>query len=164
VYLPPSKELTGEERYQRLRDNLAEALRGERILVVLDNFETNLATVPTGASYPCNEPEWDRLLTVLAERLPESRSRVLITCRHRIAALSDGGRALWVPLGPLPLPEAILFLQGHEALRALLLGGADDEALAQRVLEVSRGHPLILRRFGGLGPDRGPRRRGAERT
>jgi tetratricopeptide (TPR) repeat protein len=146
-----------------LRDNLVDALRGERVLVVLDNFETNLATVPTGAGYPCDEPEWDRLLTVLAERLPESRSRVLITCRHRIAALSDGDRALWVPLGPLPLPEAILFLQGHEALRALLIGGADDEALAQRVLEVSRGHPLILQRLGALAHDRPALRQALER-
>jgi hypothetical protein len=40
----------GERRLQRLRENLQRAMRDEAILLVLDNFETNLKEKPEGAS------------------------------------------------------------------------------------------------------------------
>jgi tetratricopeptide (TPR) repeat protein len=154
VYLPPSQTLSGDERYQRLRDNLLEVLSRENVLLVLDNFETNLATVPREDGYRCQDPEWDRLLAALAEGLLGTGSRLLVTCRHRVAALAHEGRVVWLPLGPLPLAEAALFLKGQPNLLKLVLGGEADQKLARQVLEVSRGHPLILQRLAGLAADR----------
>jgi hypothetical protein len=154
VYLPPTEGLTGEERYQRLRDNLLEALSRERVLVVLDNFETNLATVPGPTGYRCQDPEWDRLLAALVGGLLGTGSRLLVTCRHRVAALADDGRVVWLPLGPLPVAEAVLFVRSHAGLLTLILGSEADQLLARRVLEVSRGHPLILQRLASLAGDR----------
>ena len=42
IYRDASADFTGEERYDRLTRNLIRALRDEAILLVLDNFETNL--------------------------------------------------------------------------------------------------------------------------
>jgi tetratricopeptide (TPR) repeat protein len=153
IYLPPGKPLTGEARWRQMRDNLLEAMRSERLLLVLDNFETHLEKVAGKDGYACADPEWDRLLRYLAEGLPGSGSRLLVTSRHRLSVLAAPERTLWLPLGPLPMEEARLFLQGNEALRRL----PHDEAglkLALRLLKVSRGHPLILTRLGALAGDR----------
>jgi tetratricopeptide (TPR) repeat protein len=155
VYLEPTAALTGEARYEHLQNNLVAALRDERILLVLDNFETNLSTLPHDGAYPANDPAWDRLLARLAEQLPDTGSRVLITSRHRLAALRDPAKTLWIALGPLPLPEAGLFFQSCPPLKELLFGNAEGQQLARRVLEVSRGHPLLLQRLGDLAKDRG---------
>jgi len=154
IYLPPGKPLTGEVRWQGMRDNLLEAMRSERLLLVLDNFETHLETVAGKDGYACADPEWDRLLRHLAENLPGTGSRLLVTSRHRLAALSASDKALWLPLGPLPMAEAVLFLQGSEALCRLAFGDEAGRKLALRLLEVSRGHPLILTRLGALASDR----------
>ncbi len=77
-----------------------------------------------------------------------------MTSRHRLAALAAPENALWLPLGPLPMAEAVLFLQGNEALRRLAFGDEEGRKLALRLLEVSRGHPLILTRLGALASDR----------
>jgi hypothetical protein len=78
-------------------------------------------------------------------------SRLAATCREF---------CLWIPLGPLPLGESVLYLRQCPALATLIHGGPNDLALAQRCLDVSRGHPLILERLcavdlllGRLGPD-----------
>jgi hypothetical protein len=46
VYLPPRDDFKGEHRYERLVRNLVQALKDEAILIVLDNFETNLKEHP----------------------------------------------------------------------------------------------------------------------
>jgi len=46
IYLEPSQRMTGNARYEQMRINLIEALRDEAILIVLDNFETNLTPRP----------------------------------------------------------------------------------------------------------------------
>jgi len=150
VFLPVDERLTGEERYRQLRDNLLEVLRRERLLLVLDNFETQLESVATDGGYACADREWDRLLEQLADGLPETGSRLLVTSRHQLATLASAERALGVALGPLPAAEAFIYLQGIEELRRLLYGGDESRKLALRLLEVSRGHPLIMSRLGTL--------------
>lgn len=154
VHLPPGPQLTGEGRYALLRDNLLEALRDERLLLVLDNFETQLETIADDDGYACADPNWDALLAHLAAKLPGTGSRVVLTSRHRLAALTSPERSLTVALGPLPMEEAVLFLQDSPALRRLTFGDDEGWALARRLLAVSRGHPLILTRLGTLAEDR----------
>jgi len=154
VWLPPGQPLSGETRWRQMRDNLLEALRSERLLLVLDNFETHLEKVAGTDGYACADPEWDRFLKHLAENLPGTGSRLLVTSRHRLASLSAPEKVLRLPLGPLPMAEAVLFLQGSEALRRLAFGDEAGRKLALRLLEVSRGHPLILTRLGALAGDR----------
>ncbi|NQT11144.1 MAG: hypothetical protein HQ582_00245, partial [Planctomycetes bacterium] len=175
IHLAHDKKLfpTPEARYERMRANLIEALRDEAILLVIDNFENNLEGVERKAGsalYACSDPAWDELLAGLARELPSTRSRLLVTSRHRPRALADGafpplppgeGRGeggrpstLWIPLGPLPMPEAALFVRSHPQLRRLLFGKQEnDKKLIQRLLKVSRGHPLILDRFARLAGD-----------
>jgi hypothetical protein len=137
-----------------MRDNLLGAMRSERLLLVFDNFETHLEKVAGKDGYACADPEWDRLLIHLAKNLPGSGSRLLVTSRYRLSALAAPERALWLSLGPLPMEEARLFLQGSEALRRLTFGDEAGLKLAIRLLKVSRGHPLILTRLGALAGDR----------
>lgn len=154
VWLPPGQPLSGAARWQTMRDNLLEALRRERLLLVLDNFETHLEKVAGPDGYVCTDPEWDRLLRHLAENLPGTGSRLLVTSRHRLAALSAPERVVWLQLGPLPMAEAMLFLQGNKALYQLAFGDRAGRKLALRLLEVSRGHPLILTKLSVLAGDR----------
>lgn len=151
IHLPADKKLTGAARFERLRDNLLAALKDERVLLVLDNFETNLETVANADGYRCQDPEWDRVLTMLARELKTTGSRLLVTSRHRLAALSS--EALWLPLGPLPMPEAALYLRSHPDLRDLYYAGVASQKLMERLLAVSRGHPLILDRLAALAKD-----------
>ncbi|MDM8536119.1 CHAT domain-containing protein [Desulfobacterales bacterium HSG17] len=139
----PKDEFKGKERFRIMRDNLINALHDERILLVIDNFEPNLFD-----SNACKDPEWEQLLTDLGSRLDNTGSRVLLTSRHRPNVLKDKA-VVWLSLGPLPLNEANLFIQGHEALRRLWFN-KDFKSLAIRTLEISRGHPLILQRLGTL--------------
>lgn len=154
VWLPPGQPLSGDARWQKMGDNLLEALRTERLLLVLDNFETHLEKVVGPEGYACSDPQWDHLLLHLAENLLGSGSRLLVTSRHRLAALAAPEKAQWLLLGPLPMAEAVLFLQGNEALRRLAFGDEAGRKLALRLLEVSRGHPLILTKLGALAGDR----------
>lgn len=154
IYLPPGQALKGEERYQQLRDNLLEALRNEHLLLVLDNFETQLEELPHENGYACADPEWDRLLEQLAKGLPGTGSRLVLTSRHRLEVLTPSERAILLALGPLPMDQAVLFLQGTEELRRLAFGDEEGWTLARRLLSMSRGHPLILTRLGTLAGDR----------
>jgi tetratricopeptide (TPR) repeat protein len=157
IYRPADAEFTGPERLDRLIRNLVCALRDEAILLVLDNFETNLKPKPESASadgngeplWACQDPAWDRCLSMLAEELPGTPSRVLITCRRPLAALA--GACHRILLGPLPSGEAALYLREHRGLREMVFGGDPGEkALALRLLAASRFHPLLMDRLARL--------------
>ena len=122
---------------------------------MLDNFETNLkpqAEPGTTAEllWACQDPAWDRCLARLATELVGTRSRVLITCRRPLAALAGTASHL-VRLGPLPPGEAALYLREHAGLGKMVFGGDESEkALAQRLLDASRFHPLLMDRLARL--------------
>jgi len=154
VFLEPGQPLTGDERYEQMQTNLLGALRDEAILLVLDNFEMNLEQFPRQEGYACDDPRWDDVLRMLVQELPATRSRLLLTSRHRLAALSAGGTMLWIPLGPLPPAEAGLYLGSHAELRRLMFSDEEGSELVKRLLLISRGHPLILDRLGALADDK----------
>jgi tetratricopeptide (TPR) repeat protein len=143
--LLPSSE--GGLRDETLRNGFVDALTSEWLLIVLDNFEANLLT-QGGPEYAAQDPAWDALLEALADRLRGTGSRVLITSRHKLAALKE--QAVWIPLGPLPMAEARPFFDGQPSIRGLLNGDAEGKRLAWRILDVSRGHPLVLARIADL--------------
>ncbi len=151
VYVAPTRDFTGEVRRRHLCENLTAALRAERCLLVLDNLDTILRPSPRAdGTYDAQDPEWDRVLATLADGLQRSGSRVLVTSRHKPAALA-GESCITFALGPLPRGEAVTFFQGHEALRKLAFSeAASDRELAERVLRVSHGHPLILKLLAGV--------------
>jgi tetratricopeptide (TPR) repeat protein len=147
-------ELTGPRRVGLMLENLVAVLRDQAILLVLDNFETNLEpdSVP-GAAEPhwaCQDPAWDRCLALLAAELAGTPSRVLITSRRPLAALA-GTASHRVRLGPLPAAEAALYLREHAGLSKMVFGGDPGEkALALRLLDASRFHPLLMDRLARL--------------
>ena len=155
IYRAAEAEFTGAERLERLTRNLVRALRDEPILLVLDNFETNLKpqAEPGTAAEPlwaCQDPAWDRCLTQLATELVGTPSRVLITCRRPLAALA-GTACQRVLLGPLPAGEAALYLREHAGLSHMVFSGdAAERALAMRLLQASRFHPLLMDRLARL--------------
>ncbi len=137
------------DRYETMRENLLDALESYPILLIIDNFETNLLSEPK-KGYVCQDPEWTELLTAFVTRL-QGQSRVMMTSRHRPVVWVD--KVLWLPLGPLPMNEAWLFLQSHQALYQLWHSD-DDRHLVTKVLKISHGHPLIMQRLGDLAHDR----------
>jgi tetratricopeptide (TPR) repeat protein len=147
VFIASGPAFMGEPREEKLQDNLVKALRSERILLVLDHFDTNLL-MRGGPEYTSQDPAWDALLKALDDKLRGARSRVLVTSRHKLAALAK--HSLWIPLGPLPWAEAQFFFEGQTPIRGLLRGDDVDKRLAWRILNVSRGHPLILARIADL--------------
>ncbi|MDX2041628.1 MAG: CHAT domain-containing protein [Acidobacteriota bacterium] len=180
IYRDASAEFTGAARYERMTTNLIRALRDEAILLVLDNFETNLKPNPEGETegqrdgetavdatstglsispslplsvsplWACQDANWDMCLTRLAEELKGMRSRVLITCRRPLAAL-QGKACTPVRLGPLPAGEAALYLREHPGLSRMIFSSeASERALAMRLLEASRFHPLLMDRLARL--------------
>lgn len=156
IYRDATPEFTGPERLERLMRNLVRALKDEAILLVLDNFETNLKPLPeppTAAGQPvwaCQDPVWDRCLSSLAKELAGSPSRVLITSRRPLAALADGVSHA-VLLGPLPPAEAALYLKAQPALSKMVFAAdAGEKALALRLLSASRFHPLLMDRLARL--------------
>jgi tetratricopeptide (TPR) repeat protein/DNA-binding XRE family transcriptional regulator len=91
-------------------------LRGRAVLVVLDNAESARQVLPL---------------------LPaEEKCRVLVTSRHRLAALDD---AHHVPLGLLSADG------GAELLRSLLRERADDEDALADVVDLCGRLPLAIR-------------------
>ena len=147
----PAAEFTGSARLERLTSNLLRAFKAEPILLVLDNFETNLKPAdPATQLSACQDPAWDDCLSRLARDLVGSRSRVLIACRRPLAALA-GVAAHVVPLGPLPGAEAALYLKEHPVLSRMVFGGdGGEKALACRLLDASRFHPLLMDRLAKL--------------
>lgn len=151
IHRDASAEFTGPARLERLTRNLLRALQDEPILLVLDNFETHLkAPDPATGLAACQDPAWDACLALLAQALAGSRSRVLITSRHRLAVLA-GEAAHAVPLGPLPRAEAALYLKTQPTLSRMVLGADEAEKqLAIRLLSASRFHPLLMDRLARL--------------
>ncbi|MCP4697967.1 MAG: CHAT domain-containing protein [Gammaproteobacteria bacterium] len=128
----------GEARYDLMRENLLQALSDEAILLAVDNFETNLMPQPDSGVYRCRNPEWERILAALSG-LRDSGSRIVFTSRHLPAALPlsdqvlldfqpvqpgnpENGGVVWLPLGPLPMAQALLYLDNREQLRQLRHG------------------------------------------
>ncbi|HEX5718535.1 MAG TPA: hypothetical protein VF179_20400, partial [Thermoanaerobaculia bacterium] len=153
IWRPAVEEFTGARRQEALRENLVAALKAEPVLLVLDNFETCLVPQPAegGVGHACQDPEWDALLAALATGLVGSNSRVLITSRWPPAALGGAAAVEDLLLGPLPPGEAALYVRSHPVLRKLVFeGGGAGRALAFRLVNVSRGHPLLLDRLARL--------------
>ena len=164
VFLETGSHLKGEARYDKMRQNLIEALRDEAILLVLDNFETNLAAAQAQGC-PCKDPRWDALLRELCRELPDARSRLLLTSRLLPAALRAQtsevcetsevlSEVLWLRLGPLPKSELGLYITSHPKLAALFFADDDGRELARRLLDISRGHPLIMNRLAAFADQR----------
>ena len=152
IYLEPQANLTGEDRYRQMQTNVIAALRDEATLIVLDNFETNLETHARDTGYACIEPAFDTLLSGLLNTLSSTDSRLLVTSRHRPAVLSTESTC-WIPLGPLPIGEADVFVRSHPKLNELRFGDEAARELLKRLLEISRDHPLILDRLGAIADD-----------
>ena len=134
-------------RPRSIDGDLAEALAGQRVLIVIDG----LAADPGDVTAPT---AWGRTLDTLGERLRGGGSRVLATSR-RLADASAPDRILRLSVGPLPLNEAALLADRCGPLRELLRGDEEAEELARRVLEVSHGQPMVLLRLGDLAGLRG---------
>ncbi len=151
IHRDATADFTGPARYKNLTRNLLRALRDEAILLVLDSFETNLKPQSDGdTASACQDPEWDRFLARLAGGLPGTASRLLLTCRRPIAALGEKG-CVAIRLGPLSAPEAALYLREHRALSQMIFGfDPRQRKLAQRLLEASRFHPLLMDRLARL--------------
>lgn len=151
IYRDASEDFTGEARVRRLIGNLIRAFKDEAILLVLDNFETNLKPQREGeTATACQDPAWELCLSALARELVSTPSRVLMTCRRPLVALADG-MAYPITLGPLPPSEAALYLRAHPALSRMIFGTDENErTLAMRLLNASRFHPLLMDRLARL--------------
>jgi tetratricopeptide (TPR) repeat protein len=145
---------SGTQRQDRLVQNLVRALGDEPILLVLDNFETQLRPLREGeTAAECQDPAWDACLRTLADQLRGTPSRVLLTSRQPLAAL-PADRAHALVLGPLPAAEAALYLRTQPALAAMVFGPDPGQRnLAQRLLRASRFHPLLMDRLARLAGD-----------
>lgn len=152
VFFEADAMLTGEAWLARLRQNLLDALLSYRILLVLDNFETNLWGTPEaqGRGHGSKDPAWDALFAILPERLAGSNSRLLVTSRHLPRALHQPERVVWVQLGALSLAETKLFVHGRRHLESLKEAGGEDTERLERLLERSGGHPFVLARLDYL--------------
>ena len=154
-----ANDFTGQKRLRRMMANLVLALQSEVILLVLDNFETNLTPQPRTAKddaepcWECQDPAWDECLAQLASGLEASASRVLITCRRPLAALA-GANCHRVALGPLAASEAGLYLREHPVLSRMMFSADEEEGkLALRLFYASRFHPLLMDRLARLAAD-----------
>lgn len=151
LWRPTSEEFTEKRREQVLGQNLIAALRAEAVLLVLDNFDTCL--VPRAAAqdkgHASQDPAWDALLTSLSIDLIGTDSRVLITSRLALAALVTSTSTEHVSLGPFRPGEAALYVREHPGLSRLFFkpGG---RSLVKRLIEVSRGHPLLINSLARL--------------
>lgn len=166
VFIEPGSIPEGQDREELLRENLLDVMLGTRVLLVLDHFDESLSSLPGEGGFSAADPAWDRLLSALASRLRGSGSRALVTSRRPASALraldaNEAPAAIDIELGPLPPAVAALFLETSEPLRALVFGGpasapaggspeVDGHELASRVLEMSGGHPLLLKRLSDI--------------
>lgn len=144
--------------WPHLVQNLLRAMHEEAILLVLDNFETNLKSKPEPdtALWACNDPHWDQIMIALTQGLKGSRSRLILTCRRPLLALAaligtPDAICHQIPLGPLPAGEAHLYLSQHSILFQMLFSECNEESLlARRLLQASRFYPLWMERLAHL--------------
>ncbi len=155
IFRPADPQFNGQDRQKRLIRNLVRCLHCTSLLLVLDNFETNLKphSGPEDLANACQDPAWDACLQALAQGLPGSPSRVLITCRRPLAALqATSCYPVW--LAPLPALEGGLYVRQNFSLRQLLLSsGVDGREMVLRLLQASRFHPLLMDRLTRLATD-----------
>jgi len=160
VWAPRPAELPIEAWREQRLEALRTLLNTHRLLLAVDNFETNLATAPEEdrPGYICLDPHWGATLRSLAQGLESGFSKLLVTSRRLPADLAVAQRCLRLAVGPLPEGEALVFLRTAPHFRALLY--PEDEGqreanmgLLARVLHVSRGHPYLLARLHGLAAD-----------
>jgi hypothetical protein len=154
IYRPSSEIPDQARRQKRLAENLLLAMENDAILLMLDNFETNLKgqAEPGGKLWAAKDPAWDTFLRQLSQGLAQTttRSRLLITCRRPLAALADLAYHS-LQLGPLPAAEARLYLRQHPHLSQMLYSTDEaEQILAQRILKASRFHPLLMDRLARL--------------
>ncbi|MBK6670047.1 MAG: hypothetical protein IPG46_10430 [Actinobacteria bacterium] len=112
---------------------LCEVLRDLPLLLVLDNFESNVHTPVDGAT-----TFTDVATIVLAERLLTSAGagRVLVTSRYRLPDVGD--LSVEVAVGPLSGAEVRKLFRRHTGLAAVR---GDDAVLVDRMVG---GHPRVL--------------------
>ncbi len=111
-------------------------LQQHRLLLVLDNFEENLA--PGGQGFD-NDAVHD-LTRLLAQHA--KCGRLLVTCRYPLAALED--ELYHLPLPPLSAAEVRKLLWRLESLKGL------DRADVAEVMRHIGGHPRMLEFLDGL--------------
>jgi hypothetical protein len=75
IYRAADADFTGQERLERLTRNLIRALRDEAILLVLDNFETNLKSVSSPTVREDLDSQWPRSSSRLANECCSARCR-----------------------------------------------------------------------------------------
>jgi tetratricopeptide (TPR) repeat protein len=136
-------EVDWEERF----DLLSRQLLGElRLLVLLDNFEDNLAgEAPADPALPARLKS-EQLAELLARwALNPGRSRLAITCRFRFELPRHAHRRLReIHLGPLSLAEARKLMWRLPGLDAL------EPAERRRAHEDVGGHPRALEYLDAL--------------
>lgn len=158
IHLPAEPNFSGRRRLDRLIDNLVAVMSDDAMLIVFDNFETNLKPQPEAEThngepvFACRDADWDHVLTRLAKELERTRSRVLVTSRVPPAAVARHG--YHKHLGPLTPGEAALFVNAHPILRPMVAAGDAERKLVQRIMAASRLHPLLLDRLGRLAEPR----------
>ena len=145
VYLTTGGKNNGSDRDKEMCRNLIEVLRTEKILLVFDNFETNLEIESSGQTYKCKKPYWDELILELTKNLLPTGSRAIVTSRQMLRTLVSAQNTLLLPLGPLSKDELSLFIHDHDALNKLYQSDLFGQQLVYRLMTISRGHPLILK-------------------
>lgn len=153
IFRDATSDFTGSKRTERLIRNLVEALKQEAVLLVFDNFESNLKPQPEIVDgkplWACKDHTWDRCLEALTTGLAEAPSRVLITSRHPLLTLASD-LTMPILLGPLPPGEAALYLRARPVLSQMATGSTEERMLAVRLLNASRFHPLLMDRLSRL--------------
>lgn len=152
IFRQADAQFHGAERERRLIRNLVRCLHCAAVLLVLDNFETNLKphSGPENLANACQDPAWDACLQALAQGLIGSPSRIIITCRRPLAAL-QATSCFPVWLAALPVLEGSLFVRQNFGLRQMLLNsGSEGREMVLRMLQASRFHPQLLDRLTRL--------------
>ena len=121
VYLHPSEQVGKKARMQRMQTALLEILQDESVLLVIEHFENSLFPIKDGTSArDCKDSDWTKLFDTLAQELPETRSRLLITSTSPITQLSDPEMCLTLSLRQSDVEQDEDTVDGacrHEAFR-----------------------------------------------
>jgi tetratricopeptide (TPR) repeat protein len=150
VYLPIEGSFSDSKRYDQLFSNIVKVMHKEKILLIIDNFETNLEIESSQQNYNCKNPYWDSFIRKLVDGLPPRGSRLVITSRRMLKSLVSNNNTLWLLLGPLSIDEVYLFIQYNDSLNKLYSSGLFGQLLINRMVIISRGHPLILKHLSAF--------------